>query len=174
MATTDEPPSVVDRAAVLDTAWRTHDALRDWTGKVDAKASFALTIESAVLGATVALSGRSGRLGGLHGQGLLAYRVGLLLLAVAALAAVSAVIPQVRRSSTKTESRDSFIFFGHLRHWNADELAGAWASRDPTPVLARQAVVMSKIAWGKHRRLQLSLTAAVLGTASLVLGAGLR
>ena len=32
-----------------DTAWRIHGALVDWTGKVDTKASFALTIESDVL-----------------------------------------------------------------------------------------------------------------------------
>jgi len=80
---TTEVPSAADRAAILDTAWRTHDSLRDWTGKVDAKASFALTIESAVLGSTVALSGRSGPLNGLQGYALLSYRIGLALLAVA-------------------------------------------------------------------------------------------
>jgi len=83
-------------------------------------------------------------------------------------------MPQIRRRRTKTEWRDDFIFFGHLRHWKDDDLAAAWASHDPAPVLARQAVAMSKIAWRKHGLLQLSLTTAVLGIGGLILASGLR
>jgi hypothetical protein len=158
----------------LDTAWRTHDALRDWTGKVDAKASFALTIETAVLGASVALSSKDGLLSHLHERALASYRTGLGLLGFAVLAAVGAVIPQVRRRPIKREWRDNFIFFGHLRHWKPDELAAAWVARDVTKVLARQAVAMSKIAWRKHRLLQVSLVAAILGTAALVVAGALK
>lgn len=152
----------------LDTAWRTHDALRDWTGKVDAKASFALTIESAVLGAIVALSAKSGRLSTLHGGHLLAFRVGVGMLGLAVLAAVGAVIPQIRRGATKSEWSRHFIFFGHVRHWSADDLVVAWRDQQLLPVLAHQAVAMSKIAWRKHRLLQFSLASAVLGTGAVV------
>jgi hypothetical protein len=169
----DIPPDD-NPAPAPDIGWRIHDALRDWTGKVDAKASFALTIESAVLAATVALSGKDGRLSALHHDSLLTYRIGIALLGIAALAAVAAVIPQIRSGPTEREWRNNFIFFGHLRHWQPDHLAEAWASSEVLPVLARQAVVMSKIAWRKHRELQLSLSAAVLGTAALVTAAAIK
>ena len=50
-------PDTTDKDT-LDTAWRIHGALVDWTGKVDAKASFAFALESAGLGVIVTLSGR--------------------------------------------------------------------------------------------------------------------
>ena len=54
------------------------------------------------------------------------------------------------------------MFFGHLRHWNSDNLAKALSERDILPVLSRQIVNMSCIAWGKHRSVQLSLALLLL------------
>ncbi|MFJ4671630.1 hypothetical protein [Kitasatospora purpeofusca] len=51
----------------VKTAWQIHASSTEVTGRVDAKASFALTIESAALGAIVALSGAGVRLGRLSG-----------------------------------------------------------------------------------------------------------
>lgn len=43
----------------LDTAWRIHGALVDWTGKVDSKASFTVGVESAALAGVITLSASS-------------------------------------------------------------------------------------------------------------------
>ena len=69
----------------LDFAWRVHDALDSWTGKVDVKASIALALESAVFGFVVALSEHGERFASLSGSRLNWYHigVGLLLFSVA-------------------------------------------------------------------------------------------
>lgn len=156
----------------VEFAWRVHSAIVDWTGKVDSKASFALTIESAVLGGVVALSTPDGVLGTLHGVGdLVPYRAGVVLLALAVLCAVLAVIPQVRARQTTQGWEDNVVYFGHLRHWDAAKLAATYAELVPLPVLARQNVAMSKIAWRKHRLVQLSLALAVIGSLAVTLAA---
>lgn len=153
-------------------AWRVHSALIDWTGKVDSKASFSLTIESAVLGGIVALSGSDSPLGKLRTcSELWLYRGGILFLALGVIAAVMAVIPQIRSRRTIVDWQNNIIYFGHLRHWNPNDLAEKLLNVDPITMLARQNVAMSKIAWRKHRLLQASLALAVLGTMSACLAA---
>lgn len=166
-------PSAVGRRATIEDAWKIHAALVDWTGKVDAKASFALTLESAALAAVVAFSSSGRPLGALSGAGtLLAYRAGVVALVVAAVCAVAAVIPRVRFWATLSEWETNVIFFGHVRHWSdSAALAAALEQRDMLDVLARQHIAMSKIAWSKHLWVQFSLALAVLGSA-LVGGAG--
>lgn len=44
------------RSSDLETAWRIHAGLGEWTSKVDAKASFALALESAGVATVIALS----------------------------------------------------------------------------------------------------------------------
>ena len=159
------PPPEKDRSAV-ETAWKIHAALVDWTGKVDTKASFALALESAVIAAIISLTGSGRRLSGLSGfWPLLGFWVGSLCLLLAALAAASVVAPRLRASATKKEWRDNYIYFGHLRHWSAPDLAKALTKRDLLPVLSRQLVAMSRVAWRKHRRVQASLVLAVIGAA---------
>src|SRR3712207_62647 len=108
----------------VDTAWRIHGAIADWTGKVDTKASFVLTIESALL-----------------------------------------VKPRVRRRDMADEWRDNFVFFGHRQSWRPEDLEAALAERSVLPVLTRQLVNMSKIAWRKHLLVEVSMLCAVVGTA---------
>jgi hypothetical protein len=150
----------------VETAWKIHTALSDWTGKVDAKASFALTIESAALAVIVGLSGADHRFGNLRGFWQNApFWGGVFLLGLSALAAVSVVAPRIRANSVEPEWADNFIYFGHLKFWQPDQLEQALKDTDPLPALSRQLVVMSRIAWTKHRRVQVSLWLAIAGAA---------
>lgn len=159
-------------AAALDAAWKIHAAVMDWTGKVDAKASFALTIESAGILATTSLSSQ----GRVFDKLTDAWRIAtfwsaVALLVFSALAAISVVIPRLRRSSLASEWRTNYIYFGHLRMWTNEELTTALRTQDLLPVISTQIINMSKIAWKKHRRLQSSLILAVGATLLLLLTA---
>lgn len=157
----------------IDTAWRIHAAQMDWTGKVDAKASFALTIESAVLAGAVALSKSDGRFGNLKGfLPLLFFWAGVTLLALAVVLAVLVVMPRTRDESLATEWSENFIYFGHLQHWKADALENALRSKDPLPMLSRQLIVMAKIACTKHTMVKWSMRSALPG-AFLIVVAGI-
>ena len=57
-----KPERVVNEDQGVDTAWKIHAAIVDWTGKVDTKASFASALESAAI---VSLSASGRRLSGL-------------------------------------------------------------------------------------------------------------
>jgi hypothetical protein len=153
----------------IDTAWRTHEAIRDWTGKAEAKASFALLIESAMVTGTITLSMNHRLFSALSGASLTFYVLGIAFLAIAISTAIFAVVPQIRRRPAKKTYRDNWVFFGHLRFWeNPEDLVSAWKYRDVLPVLARQAIFMSRVAWRKHRLLQASLIAATLSAVALV------
>lgn len=153
----------------IDTAWRTHEAIRDWTGKAEAKASFALLIESAMVTGTITLSMDSRLFSALTGASLTFYRLGVAFLAIAISTAIFAVVPQIRRRPAKEACRNNWIFFGHLRFWeNPEDLVSAWKYREVLPVLARQAIFMSRVTWRKHRLLQASLVAAMLSGVALV------
>ena len=96
----------------LDNAWRLHDAQMDWTGKVDAKAAFSLTIQGALLAAAVSLMDEI--------DTCLEYvLIGLgVLLVMAGLAfAASVVAPRLRSKHVAAEVASNFIYFGHARGW---------------------------------------------------------
>lgn len=148
-----------------DCAWRIHDALMDWTGKVDGKATFALSLETAAVTVLAALSTHRLPLPGGRPPGVLALcywtGVGLLLLSVAI--SVCVVLPRLGRAMSREQWRDGFIYFGHLRHWDPVELAEALLTREPLAVLTRQLVDMSRICWRKHRLVQTSIVLASVG-----------
>lgn len=147
-----------------ETAWKIHAALVDWTGKVDAKASFALTIESAVLAGAVALWNSGTRFGKLSGPApLVIFWAGVGLLAASVVLSVLVVMPRTRNKNIPVEWPSNFIYFGHLQHWSPEPLEQALRTLDPLPMLSRQLVVMSRIACVKHRRVQESLALAVGG-----------
>lgn len=155
----------------VDTAWRIHEALGEWTARVDAKASFALTLESAVLAGIVALS-EDGRLfGDLHGWWTRALLwTGAVLILAGAVLAILVVAPRLRPRSTLAQEADkSFVYFGHLQFWKPDDLEAALQQRDILTVLSHQLVNMSKIAWRKHRFVQLSFLLAATGGAFVFL-----
>jgi hypothetical protein len=91
------------------------------------------------------------------------YRIGAVVLSIAVLCATAAVIPQIRGRLARQAWRTNFIYFGHLRLWNPHDLEEALSQSEFLPVLTRQLVAMSKIAWIKYRLVQVSLACAVVG-----------
>ncbi len=155
----------------LDTAWKIHAALADWTGKVDAKASFAFALESAALATLVALSAPGRILSELDGLAAVANWGGVLLLLAGAALSLLAVIPRLRSGSARKEAASNYVYFGHLRHWQPNDLVISMQQGDTLRVLARQIVNMSVIAWRKHRLVQLSMLSGAVGVATLVIAA---
>ncbi|MGW9426664.1 Pycsar system effector family protein [Streptomyces decoyicus] len=156
----------------LETAWKLQAGLADSTGKADAKASFALAIQSTAL-ALLGILTSTGRSPSnpSHGASLIFLWAGVLLLASGACCAASAVSPNLRKERRGPQSDDDFLFFGHLRHWDPAALEAAIKDKDLLPQLSRQIVVMSEIAWTKHRRVQWSFALAAAGAAALGLAA---
>ncbi|MFF3942090.1 Pycsar system effector family protein [Streptomyces phaeofaciens] len=169
------PAPVPTPAEALETAWRVHAALGEWTARVDTKASFALTLEAAALAAVTALASGGGLgLRTLPVVLLVVFVAGLLSLLGAICCAMLVVAPRTRGESTAAEAADNFVYFGHLRHWDPEGLRRALTTRDPLPMLSRQLVVMSRIAWRKHRWVELSFALSGLGGVLLCLALLLR
>lgn len=156
-----------------DTAWRIHQALGEWTARVDAKASFALTLESAALAGIVALSDKGHIFDNLTGLRVRApLWAGIFLIMAGAFCAITVVAPRLRsRKQLQAEASDHFIYFGHLQFWEPTTLTQKLEQQDMLPILSNQLINMSKIAWKKHRHVQLSFILSGLGGA-LILVAG--
>ena len=96
------PPAVGDDGDALEQAWRLIAAQQDAVARVDGKASFALTLESAVLAAAATTEPAA------HGwvsRGLML--PGLGLVAAGVLFAVAVVMPQLRTRQLAREWRTS-------------------------------------------------------------------
>jgi hypothetical protein len=147
-----------------------HDTLADWTGKVDAKASYALTIESGVLAGAVVLSQQGSRPGYPQpGAAGILYAVSVGLLGAGVLTAICVIMPRLTgQKRLMREAPSNFVYFGHLRHWNPDLLEPALRDDSVLPGLSRAIVVMSRCAWRKYRLMQLSLAFSALGAALIV------
>lgn len=153
----------------IETAWRIHGAISDWTGKVDAKASFAFALESAGIATAVALADDSKVFSRLEGPGQeILYWGGLLTLTVAAVFAVWVVIPRLRMRKVKEEYPNNFIYFGHLKFWDSKRLPATIEQTDLLPILTHQMVEMSKITWKKHIAVVWSIYLALTGGTALV------
>lgn len=165
---------VADAKSATEDAWRIHAAVVDWTGKVDSKASFALAVESAVLGGIVTLASEGRRLSERDDNWeLRLFWAGIGALIVALLFVMTVVAPRLRPFKSRGEWRSNYVYFGHLRKWKPEQLERALKQSETLPVVTRNVVVMSRIAWRKHRRLQVSLWLTVLGTALVGLAASL-
>ncbi|MDF6017603.1 Pycsar system effector family protein [Streptomyces sp. JH34] len=153
------------QAQAVRTAWQIHAALQESTRTVDAKASFALAMESAALAGIAALAGDGRALDRVTGFAEIVLWSGVGLIGLSAILAVLVVLPRHDGAGRSPDpGEDEFLFYGHLRHWAPGDLAQRLARTDALPTLSRQIVVMSAIAWTKHRRVQQSLVAAVVGT----------
>ncbi|GAA0339715.1 hypothetical protein GCM10010151_31690 [Actinoallomurus spadix] len=154
-----------------------HQALHEWTAKVDTKASVVLSLETAAFGAVLAFSSASKPLGHLHGSEVWFYRFGISLLIGGILFAGAAVFPQLNRRDARRNWRSNYVYFGHLRWWAPDDLITVVQAnglvRDPL-VMSTQIVALSKIVWRKHVFLQWSMSLAILGAAGIGLAALLR
>lgn len=159
-----EAASRVDDSQAIDTAWRVHQAQMDWTGKVDAKATFAFAIESAAIATIVGLTSNDRLYSDLDEWWLVGlYAIGLTCLLLAAGCAALVVIPRLRSKEVAKEARRNFIYFGHARLWEPDDLARALRHEALLPQLARQITAMADIAWTKHQRVQWSFRLAIVG-----------
>jgi hypothetical protein len=152
--------------AAIEAAWRIHDAQADWTGKVDSKAAFALTVHSALLAVAVVLFAR------LEGWLQFAlFGVAAALLVIGAILAASVVAPRLRSRGLQQASRTNYVYFGHARHWRPEELTKRLKRDDMLPQLSRQIVVMADIAWGKHVRVGWAIWLGVAGGIALLAAA---
>ncbi|KAB2349600.1 Pycsar system effector family protein [Actinomadura rudentiformis] len=147
-------------------AWRVHQALHDWTAKVDAKASVILTLETAMLSMIVVFAGSGKRLSRLTGLEVWTFRIGIVLLVCAIILAGSAVFPQLNRREARRNWRRNYVYFGHLRRWDPADLVNALESGHGQPnklVLSTQLIALSRIIWRKHSFLQCSMILVVIG-----------
>ena len=159
---------VARNAQAVENAWRLHEAQSDWTGKVDAKASFSFGIQSAIIAAVVALIADEKLFSDFGGWWIAIFIAAILCLCVGALTAAIVVAPLLRSQSLKRESRKDFIYFGHLRHLTSRDLEIRLRERDILPALSRQIVRMAEISWKKHMRVKWSIWLGVLGGGLLV------
>jgi hypothetical protein len=156
-------------SASVDAAWRIHQAQADWTGKVDAKASFAFAIESAAIATVVALTAKDRVFSGLDQWWLVGlYAGGLVLMLAAAGLAALVVVPRLRSKAAAREASSNFIYFGHVRSWSPEKLEAALRQGEILPQLSRQIIHMAEIAWRKHLRVQWSFGLAVAAGLCLV------
>jgi hypothetical protein len=156
----------------LETAWKLQTGLNESTGKADTKASFALAIQSTVLALVGILTqGKPNPPSLEHGPSLVLLWAGVVFLACGACCAAAAVSPNLRKERRGPRPDDDFLFFGHLRQWDPTALKTALQEKDILPQLSRQIVVMSEIAWAKHRRVQWSFALAAAGSLALGLAA---
>ncbi|MFD3525637.1 Pycsar system effector family protein [Streptomyces sp. NPDC058653] len=162
-----QPPTT---AEARENAWRIHQALGDWTARVDNKASFALTLEAASAAGLASLA-KDGSFAGRRVDGALSSLVliALVALLIGALCAIVAIQPRLRTRAARAAAPDNFIYFGHVRHWDPVRLRAALGQEDLLPMLSRQLVVMSQVAWRKHLLVQVSLALAAFAVALVVL-----
>ncbi|MGW9467360.1 Pycsar system effector family protein [Cellulosimicrobium funkei] len=146
-----------------DDLWRIHDAQMDWTGKVDAKAAFALTFQAALLAGVVALLGEMDTWLEYVLMGL-----SVVLVATGAVFATLVVAPRLRSKNLHREAASNYIYFGHARSWTQQRLVADIRRVDLAGQIARQVIVMAEIAWIKHRRAALSIWFGVAGGAFLL------
>lgn len=157
---------MTDEPVTLEYAWRIHAAQGDWTARVDAKASFALTIESALLAGVISLSQGDGALANLDHDGpLWLFRIGTGLIILGVLLSMYVVAPHLRAIHLKEEAKGgAHIYFGHARyHSPADQADLMRNAVDTVDGVAAQVVRMAGIAWRKHVALLASLIVAPLG-----------
>ncbi len=165
-----EPPAAADPD---EFGWRVHGLLDNWTGKVDNKASIVLAIESAAFAFVVTQTAKGKVFADPGEVGAWVFRLGLVLLLAAIALALLVVLPQLNRRQSGKSWAENSIYFGHLRHWDPDDLAKELPEQaaHQREQLARQMVAMSKIAWRKHIWLQGSLTALAAAVVLLLVNA---
>lgn len=155
-----------DQESFEEYAWRVHQALHDWTAKVDAKASVVLTLETAILGLVVTFAQTGHRFSHLSTLETWVFQGGVTLLVLAIILAGSAVFPQLNRRDAARNWQTNYVYFGHLRHWTPSDLVstlGNGNSEHNKLILGTQLIALSKIIWRKHAFLQYSMCMVVLG-----------
>jgi hypothetical protein len=160
-------PEVETKQRGIDFAWRVHGAQESWTAKVDGKAAILFTIELVLLAALIAAHGHGKLIGRMHHDPRLIAEIGTVLAFASTFLVGGAVIPRLGRTRQhKTQRFDHLIYFGHLRHWEPQDLQSRLeklTAADELEQLSRQLVEMSKLNWAKHRWLQAAMVLALFG-----------
>jgi hypothetical protein len=165
--TSAKDESVSDEA--VDGAWKIFDAQSSWIERADVKASIILALETAVLGFVMVLSSNNEVLAGLHGPRRATDLVAVGLLLLSALISLSAIIPKLGRSR-KAADNPGVIYFGHVRHWNPRDLGRALRDGRPTnDDVADQVIILARVSWRKHARLQGSIIFLAIGALLLTI-----
>ncbi|MFF8966037.1 Pycsar system effector family protein [Streptomyces globisporus] len=142
-----------------------------WTEKADGKAAFVFGLATAALTAFATLS--AGLLppdDRAPDARLLCSWAGVALLLSSSAVSLCVVLPQLDHAVSRTRWRSGFVYFGHLRHWDPDDLTQALLTREPLPVLSQQIVDMSRICYRKYRLVQVSIALASAGTVIATVG----
>ena len=158
----------------IDEAWQIHGAQLDWTAKADAKAAFAFGVDSAII-TTVAVLMSTGRVFVHFGHWYLVVTLfaGLFLLVAAIIFASVGVAPRLRRKQTREQWRENFVYFGHARHWDPQDLAISLQESSLLPQLTRQIQVTATVAWKKHVAVNWAIWLTLAAGAMIALYTGL-
>lgn len=154
-------------------AWQIHAALTTWTANVDNKSSFALGLETGLLAGAVALRGSDNFLQTFNNDGSrLLWAIAVVLLGFAVMLTSLVVAPRLNSRKLGKDLTRDYIYFGHLSTKYAgpaktDDLVAALKAEPVLDVIARQLQIMGKIAWQKHRRLQIAMIAGTVGALCL-------
>jgi hypothetical protein len=155
----------------VEFAWRVHAAQEQWALRADTKAAAVFTVEGAVIAAVVAALSNATLASSISGWRLLLVWLGTLSSTVAVVAAFLVVIPQIgRRRRLAREAH--FIYFGHLRSWEAARLAQRLAALSDLDQIVQLSTQLTRVGvgnWRKYRLLRVAIIAALLGTLFLVL-----
>lgn len=157
----DNNPEQVELSDEL--AWRVHENAKGWIAQVDVKAAAALAIEAAVLGFAFALITNSSSLAQLTILSRWIVGGGLFILLVSVVVSTLVLLPRIKLREPKAKEL-SYLYFGHLRHWDKDRLSVVLARNQVNDgEIADQVIKMSEIAWRKHVLLQWSLYLLLTG-----------
>ncbi|GAA4853281.1 Pycsar system effector family protein [Kitasatospora terrestris] len=167
-ATTTAPAEIhQDRGSngdALGAAWQIHGAVSELIGRVDSKASLALSLESAALVAITTLTQATGSHPRLQQTAAtVAAWAGAVAIVTALVLAIAAVLPRTGSPVQPGDWRSNIVYFGHLRHGDAEQLVRELSEQDLLPALSRQLIELSHIAWAKHRCVRASLVLAGIG-----------
>ena len=151
----EEAPEQVELSD--DLAWRVHETAKGWISQVDAKSAAALAIEAAALGFALVLITNSDTLGQLTTFSRWILGAGLALLFGSVMLSMLVLMPRIKMREKKP-SRPGYLYFGHLRHWEKEELAQTLARNQVSDgQIAAQVIALSRVAWRKHVLFQWSL-----------------
>lgn len=154
----------------VEFAWKVHAAQEQWATRADTKAAVVFTVEGVVVAAVVAAFTNSTFSGSVFGWQLLMVGLGTLSSAVAVVIAFLVVIPQLggRRQMSQ---EPHFIYFGHLRSWEATGLAERLIALSDPEQIAQLSAQLTRLGvgnWRKYQLLRAAVIAALLGSLLLV------
>ena len=152
-------------------AWQVHTVQEQWSGRADTKATVIFTVEAAVIAAVVAAFGNSALTASMAGWRIVLVWLGIVVSAAAIGAAALVVAPQLGRKGKLAQERH-VIYFGHLRSWEAQDLAHRLSELTDSESLYELSVQLTRTAagnWRKYVLLQVAVVAALVGALLLSL-----